>query len=924
MLKSLVKAIWVVVCLALPCTAYAVGMGSINVSSALGEPLKAEIDLVAISKAEKGRLIARLASPEAFKSAGMNYPADLSKLKFQIETRANGEPYLKLTTAQPLNEPFLSLLIELSWPSGKLLREYTFLLDPPEFKAKQPEAAEVKPVAPVAESPVKQEPAALQPPPAAPQEEKAPAAIPAPAPAAAEPPVAVAPLPAEKPAEPAAAATSTPAPAVPGTVEVKHGDILGQIALNSRPSGVSLERMLLALYRANTEAFDGNNMNRLKAGKILRVPEQDEINQVTQAEAAEEFRAHVANWNEYRQKLAAASSTATEQPAKQEASGKISTTIADKSTAAKEPPKEVVKLSKGETPGDKTVTSGNAKALQEKINTLEEEAVAKEMALKASNERVVLLEKNIKEMQRLIELKGQPPATPAKPAQAKTGEQAAAKPEAKAEPSKAEPKKTEAQKEEAKPAAPAPVAASQPPAASAVAVAASEAKPAKPASKPTPKPVPVAPPPPSFVDELMDNPALLAGGAAALLALGGLGIMAARRRKGATPGKGKGPGIAEAAAAAGIAEATTEAVAAPSPETGDFTHDAAPQSEEVDPISEADLFLNFGRDVQAEEILKDALSKNPASNPIRLKLLSIYANRKDTNSFSVIARQVESSGDAEAWAQAAEMGRNIDPANPMYGGSAEPPATPASEPQPVSGLDFDLGLGEQEAPAESAAADETTSQKSLESTFTGLDFDLGVAEPEQPAPAKNKADGAPDATEILSHEELEAAQQTPTDFDVSGSYTAPTAEAGKNTLDDLVFDVTGSHPDVDTTTDEKNVAEAASPDNNEESGLSFTLDIPTETQPEAAPSAAKESMDFDLSSINLDVEIPGAAPAAETPSAEPKDAHWHDVATKLDLARAYQEMGDNAGAREILEEVIAEGDEQQRAAAEAIKQQLLV
>lgn len=880
-------------------------MGGINVASSLGEPLKAEIELVAAGKAEKGRLVARLASPEAFKGAGIDYPSGLPKLKFQIETRANGESYLSLTSAQPVNEPFVSVLIELVWSSGKLLREYTFLLDPPEFRARQPEAAEVKPVLSKTAEPVEA------------------AAPPAPTRAVAPPDekdVAVAPAPARKAVEVAPAAkTAESGNVATGAITVKRGDTLSQIAVETKPAGVSLERMLLALYRANSDAFDGNNMNRLKAGKILRMPEQGNLNQLTQAEAVKEFRAQVADWNAYRQKLAAASGAAAEQPSRQEASGKIGTAIADKSSAAQEPAKEVVRLSKGEAPGDKAVVSGNAKAMQEKIHTLEEEAIARSKALKESNERVAMLEKNIKEMQRLIELKSQPAAAPAKPAQVK-----AAPPETRPEPPKVD----------AKPAAPAPVAASQPPA-PAVAAAASAAAPAsaaKPAKPAAPK---VAPPPPS----LLDNPLYLAAGAAALLALGGLGLVLARRGKGGKAEKKKTPEDS-GKTPVDVGSTTGRIIAPPasSPETGDFTQAASATlagtalADEVDPISEAELFLNFGRDAQAEEILKDALAKNPASNPIRLKLLPIYANRKDTNSFSVIARQIEASGDAAAWAQAAEMGRSLEPGNPMYGGTGGEPAVVSAdqaktEQQPAAGLDFDLGFGADETAAATASESSAASEQPSAPPSTGLDFDLGAGETGTAEASDytstlvlNQSADKQAASGVAASnlpEDARAAQEE-VDFDISGIST-PVAEPEKSNLDDLVFDITASQPSLAAMPEDKSAATDSG--SSDDKTIAFTLDFPAEAAP--AQPAAKEEVDFDLGSISLELEAPATAPAGQAQATQVRDAHWHDIATKLDLAKAYQEMGDNAGAREILDEVMAEGDEQQRATAEAIKQQLL-
>lgn len=239
-------------------------------------------------------------------------------------------------------------------------------------------------------------------------------------------------------------------------------------------------------------------------------------------------------------------------------------------------------------------------------------------------------------------------------------------------------------------------------------------------------------PPPSMLDEILGEPLYLACGAAALLGLGGFGFMLARR-----------------SSKVGKVDSTSTRIAAPiapSPDTGDFTRiaNASPislaESGDIDPISEADLFLNFGRVAQAEEILKDGLKKNPGNQQIRLKLLSIYAKRKDTRAFSDIARQVKDSGDAEAWAQAAEMGCDLEPGNPMYGGDDSSVTAAetgralldeAKTEQSAASLDFDLDFGAAEAgPAVlDVPLDVTTSAPSA------LDFDLSLGAPAKIAPA---------------------------------------------------------------------------------------------------------------------------------------------------------------------------------------------
>ena len=137
MRKSLIKLLGFIAGITLSATVSAMGMGGINVTSGLGQVLTADIELVAVNKADKASLVARLASPEVYKSAGLDYPYG-NKFKFQIDSRANGDPYLKVTSTQPINDPFVVMLVELTWSSGRLMREYTFLLDPPGYVAELP------------------------------------------------------------------------------------------------------------------------------------------------------------------------------------------------------------------------------------------------------------------------------------------------------------------------------------------------------------------------------------------------------------------------------------------------------------------------------------------------------------------------------------------------------------------------------------------------------------------------------------------------------------------------------------------------------------------------------------------------------------------------------------------------------------------
>ena len=919
-LKSILKMSGYIVCVAWSGMVCATGLGGINVSSNLGQPLKAEIELVSVDKADKSSISARLASADAFKNAGIDYPYGLPKIKFEVVNRDSGEPYVKVTSVQAINEPFVTLLVEVTWSSGKLLREYTFLLDPADYKVQQPKAAAVKPIEPVVLTP------AVPVAPVVPAEPLASEAIVAPevplAPAASEPvPIAQEPAPQEPSSEqPAASALveekiAVPAEELPPAVEqeaaplasdepsvaadalseeeavagtdaeedpftVVPGDTLSEIALTVKPEGVSLERMLVAMYRANTDLFVGKNMNRLKTGKIIRIPDATELEAVQQSEAVKVVRAHVADWNAYRQQLAAIHTDTSDQAVRQESSGKVTAAVAEKATAGKEAPKEVLKLSKGEAPSDKIVGGGKSTA-KDQANAQEEEAIAKSKALKESQERTALLEKNVKDLQRLADLK-QPGA----------GEQANA--------------------------ASAAVAAGTA-ATSQVAAASAPKKMAVPA------PVPVVVTEPALFDSILEDPIMLAGGVALLLALGGVGFVLARRKRNA------GSGFTAEQAIAGQEEegGATGRIAAPtmpSPETGDFTQAALDESpaqggdDEVDPIGEADLFLTFGRDAQAEEVLKEALKTSPGHIPVKLKLLSIYANRKDTKSFFTYAREIKDSGDEAAWNQATAMGRELEPNNPLYGGSGNSAAPVAEHKAEAPTVDFDLGFGSSAAatPAPSfqntvvveASPHESTTVLSREKSSPApmtMDFDVTGTNPGgMPSTRESGVAAAVNMDEMV--------------FDVTtthpaGGMPAPATAAApaESALGDLVFDITADHPGMPAATAPATPAPVA------DEGLAFTLDFPSDFTTPAAPKPEK-ALDIGLGeiSLNLDSLTSTGGPS----SSETKDEHWQDVATKLDLAKAYQEMGDSAGAKEILDEVMRDGDEQQRASAQAMIQQL--
>ena len=397
MYKSFIKVGLILAVLMSPWSVQAAGLGKLTVNSSLGQPFKAEIDLIALKKEDIPSLSARLAPRDAFRKADVEYAPFFSTFAVSVEVRSDGQPYIKIISSQPVIEPFLSMLIELNWSSGRLLREYTVLLDLPETDRPQPALPTTQFVPPIQVAPT--EPPAVE-------SEMGMAERPG---SPTQNIINDKQTPIQKPVlrksaqqKPTQQITTPPDLAgIANYGQVKSGDTLTRIARQVAPDGVNLNQMLIALHRANRDAFSGNNINRLKVGSILRAPETSEIASISPTEATREVRAQISDWNAYRQKLASTTGAASAAGGlKRSASGKITTTVEDNSTKLKSPSKEVLRLSKGEQIG-----AGGKDSSQERIHAMEEEVTAKNKALNEAGQRIGLLEKNVGEMQKLLELK---------------------------------------------------------------------------------------------------------------------------------------------------------------------------------------------------------------------------------------------------------------------------------------------------------------------------------------------------------------------------------------------------------------------------------------------------------------------------------------------------------------------------------------
>jgi FimV-like protein len=291
----------------LPVAGYGVGLGRLTVNSAQGHSFKAEIELVAVKKEEKPSLMVRLASQETYRQANIDYSSVLSTFNASIETRSDGHLYVRIMSPQPIAEPFFNMLVELNWSSGRLLREYTVLPGPSEIDAHPP-----------SESIVGKSDVSVK------QDEK---------------------LPIQDESDSVSKTHTAYGP-------VKQGDTLVRIAKSIVfPAGVSLNQMLVALHRANCDAFFGNNMNQLKTGPILRIPDNSEVGAITPAEANREVKAQTTDW--HRRRFADIEG-ATEKELKQTISGRIESAVEVDSAPVQALPGEILKLSKGEESGNES------------------------------------------------------------------------------------------------------------------------------------------------------------------------------------------------------------------------------------------------------------------------------------------------------------------------------------------------------------------------------------------------------------------------------------------------------------------------------------------------------------------------------------------------------------------------------------------
>jgi pilus assembly protein FimV len=897
-------------------SAGAAGLGQLTVLSSLGQPLLAEIELTSVSREEAGNVSVRLAPASAFRQANIDYNPALANLRFAIEQRGNRQ-IVRITSPQPVNEPFVDVLLEVNSNGSRLLREYVVLLDPPGTRRAQP--AETAPATAGSAA--------------------APAAAPAPAATTRR----------QAPLSPSSAAAPAAEPGANGSANsyaVKRGDTLAEIAGQVKPEGVSLDQMLVALQRANPNAFVGENINRLRSGQILTVPGAEAARALPNAEARRIVVAQSADFNNYRNRLASqvAGSSTGQGEGGQLASGRITAKVEEQRNPA------------GESRDRLQVSRSGAPAGADA-----EERIAQEKALAEANSRVRELEKTVGDLQRLLEIRNRDLA--AKQNQASTPATAAGSTVA-ATPAPVTPPAAEAPAAAATATAaaatPAPAATPTPAATPAPAATPTPASPAPAAAEPAPpkpRPAVVTPAPvePSLLEDLASNPAVLGGSALLLALLAALGISRSRKAKKASAIGGSSILPTSTlktntlfGAAGGQSVDTSNSVF-----NSNFSPSASQlDTNEVDPVAEADVYIAYGRDAQAEEILKEALRTQPDRTAVRGKLLEIYSSRKDLRAFETTATELFSltKGEGEEWAQAATLGSALDPANPLYASARKPAdagdagAGTAVAAGAAAGLGADA-LAASAAPAQNDHGNDldfdgllsTTEQVEKPVPDLGLVdepavLDVPAAGGSTPAtdnataPEPSKELPPPAAATPAPAEPEPASNLLDFDFDLdSFGKTAPApaspvepplAEHADSRLMDFNLDDSDAPPAAPA------VAQA-----DDDSFVMLDIDAPTAPHAQAQAQAADQPapVDFDLSGISLDLDSHDAGSEAlhDVPTlGEQSYSNVAEMATKLDLASAYQEIGDREGARELLEEVIRGGDNEQSEKARGLLQKL--
>ena len=974
--------------LVLPSAAFALGLGDIRLLSPLNAPLDAEIDLDA-SAEELASLKVQLASHDTFVRQGVDWPVFLNTVTMRAQRTADGREIIKLKSTDSITEPFITLLVEVDYSRGRFVREYTMLLDPPVYTPNQGTNAPV--AAPAAGAGAHEGEIAR----AAP----APAAAPS---ASAAPPASAAPAPSSSSRGASASSSSSSASSVnPGdtTHVIKRGETLSQIASAAAGGGANSPQArswMLAIYQANPRAFE-QNMNLMRSGAVLRMPDAAAVASVAPSEASSEIRRQYAAWRG----AAPAGSTTSAEPGRLRL---VSPTEAGSAAGA---------------------DSGEVKSLQGRVHDLEGQLSEQKRLLEMRNAELADLQSKLAAKQAPSSPATAPPAAPQPPPVAETAPTPA--PQA-AQPEAATPPPAEE---------PAPAQAAPPPAA--------EATPPPKPKKPVTAVANTQESGGSILDTLKDYWWAIAALVVVILAFLGVKALRSRRQSefddslsrlavAGAESAGRGfataetPALRPSRAAApedaflveesgtherptfpgGPASAASAAKHVSSDET--ISAETAINLDQGDPLAEADFHMAYGLYDQAADLIRIAISREPARRDLKLKLLEVFFVWGNKDQFLQAARELAGTR-AEAapgeWEKIVIMGKQLAPEDPMFASGGVSGATAGGvdldleggqsrvdfdllgDPVPGEGgdggVDLDIGSALGDTQASSTLGTATDRNAAIDQSFTGSATgttrqmtqkitredelvmpDYG-ADPEAPTveqPGISSGDNptirqkveiamrqsSADQTAELAIDDLGldlGALDTMDQPGLGNSPDAPTLVAGlddhsRRVMEDAQRRAGGEDKPSATGTwhMDENELDAALSERGNGAGEQDVQDPGSTSRLQALP----REVDYDLgemngathvtngSGVDLDIGTATVPDAAFTstqklssddlalPDLEP--VTMSEVGTKLDLARAYMDMGDPDGARNILEEVMHEGSSTQKQEAQRLMESL--
>jgi len=864
-MKIAVRRVLLMSALLAPGALYALGLGEIKLNSALNQPFDAEIELVSATQEDLGALRAALASNDTFVRYGLDRPAYLADFNFQVAKGSGGRDVLRVTSPRPVTEPFVTLLVEANWPRGRLLREYTVLLDPPVYAP-------------------------------------APAA---PAPAVAAPRVSSGGATTARAAAPVANTTNEPVraervvrePAAsiePGsTYRVQRNDTLWEIASAANPGNRSdVNRAMVSIFQSNPQAFDGN-INLLRSGSSLRIPDASQIRSISAAEASAEVARQYDAW---RGGNVAASGSATAAPAD---AGRLRLVTPEQGTTAPSTATATPAKPAPAAPAAAATAAGGSD-LETRVQQLESELAEARRLLEVRNAE-------------LATLQGGAPA-PADPA----ATDAAGTPATDAATAAA-------------PEAAAPAAAEQP-------------------AEPKKKKV-VEPPAPSLLERIADYWWVLLGLVG--LALGGLLFQRLRRERGSaedtleealgsretrtnmkfTPRSRDGEILVEekrdiGRSAAAAAMGTAAASARPSEPSrkamtveDTLSGDGPGSLESGDPLAEADFHMAYGLYDQAADLVQLAMKREPQRRDLKLKLLEIFFVWGNKDKFLELARDLHvSRSDAPAgeWDKVLIMGKQIAPGDALFSGNLTSASTDSLDMElhgAPGTLDMVIPDGNSGAPDMDLTESPTTVAK-VDSSGLDFVFDEAVASADESAVLPTiempriQADASMGDTQELTVDRLGLDIGALRGLEALDANDA--IDARKRTTSDTI-ETTAMLPATNSLLDEESddlltsTALMRMADDTSLLPRDESLDALVDLSDATGELPAIDSTAFNKAlSGNVDYDLGG----------EP--ATMSEVGTKLDLARAYMDMGDPEGARSILDEVLQEGNPTQRQEAERL------